>query len=174
MDAQQDLSGRLTASLNLGGAWGKPESRQGRGDVEMHGRQMYRIPLILGLLQITNLALPISSPFKNATARYSLNGNALEFEKIEFRSDHMVMKGEGSLDFATKKVDMTFVTDSAGGFRVPFLEGLWQGAQQELLRINVKGTVQEPKVQAGVFGTFTTTVDQVFRGDPPRGAKGRK
>jgi hypothetical protein len=69
---------------------------------------------------------------------------------------------------------MTFVTDSAGGFRVPFLQDIWKSAQQELLRIHVRGTVQEPKVQAGVLGTFTTTVDHVFRGDPPRGAKGRK
>jgi hypothetical protein len=86
----------------------------------------------------------------------------------------MVMSGDGWLDFGTKKVNMTFVTDSAGGFRVPFLQDLWKGAQNELLRIHVRGTVQEPKVQAGVLGTFTTTVDQVLKGDPPRGAKGRK
>jgi hypothetical protein len=29
----------------------------------------------------------------------------------------------------------------------------------------VKGTLEEPKVSAGTMGTFTTTVDEVFRGN---------
>jgi len=29
----------------------------------------------------------------------------------------------------------------------------------------VKGTLEEPKVSAGAFGTVTTTVDEVLRGN---------
>ena len=86
----------------------------------------------------------------------------------------MLMTGDGHLDFGTRQVRMTFVTDNPGGFQVPFLQDLWRGAQHELLRIHVKGTVQEPKVQAGMFGTVTTTVDEVFKGDPPRRERGDK
>jgi hypothetical protein len=171
----KDMKGELTASLSLEGAWGAGASvRRGRGDVIVAGRGMYRVPVVLGLLQVTNLALPISGPFNEATARYSVIGERINFDSLELRSDNMVMSGDGHLDFGTKTVQLTFVTDNPKGLKVPFLNDLLQGARQELLRIHVQGSIQEPKVTAGVMGTFTTTVDKVLKGDSPRQKPRRK
>jgi hypothetical protein len=164
---KSDVRGELTASLALEGSWGAASVRRGRGDVLVVGRGMYRVPLVLGLLQVTNLALPVSGPFNEATARYSVEGELISFQNIELRSDAMVMSGDGHLDFGTKKVRLSFVTDNPKGLKVPFLNDLLQGARQELLKIHINGTIQAPKVSAGVMGTFTTTVDEVMKGDPP-------
>jgi hypothetical protein len=160
----EKLSGRVTASLAMEGNWGQAAVRRGRGDVSVTGREMYRIPLVLGLTQVTNLALPISSPFSSATARYSVDGQRVNFERIELRSNNLLMTGDGLLDFGTKQVKMLFVTDNPGAFKIPFLHDLWRGAQQELVRIHVRGTVEDPKVQNRPLGTFTTTVDQCSAG----------
>jgi hypothetical protein len=172
----KDMKGELTASLSLEGAWGAGASvRRGRGDVIVAGRGMYRVPVVLGLLQVTNLALPISGPFNEATARYSVIGERVNFESLELRSDNMVMSGDGHLDFGTKQVQLTFKTDNPKGLKVPFLNDLLQGARQEFLgSIRVQGTIQEPKVTAGVMGTFTTTVDKVLKGDAPPRQKKKK
>ena len=69
------------------------------------GRDMYRIPLVLGLLQVTNLALPISSPFNEATAVDNLDGDRVMFEQIKLAAQHAHGR-PGSLDFGTKKVDL--------------------------------------------------------------------
>ena len=164
-DSGENLNGRATASLALEGAWGQVAARRGRGDVLVAGREMYRIPLVLGLMQVTNLSLPITSPFSSATARYSVDGQRVTFERIELRSNNLLMSGDGSLDFGTKQVRMQFVTDNPAAFKVPFLHDILRGAQQELVRIQVRGTVEDPQVQNRPLGTFTTTVDQVFRGD---------
>lgn len=164
----EGLSGLLTASLALEGAWGKQAVRRGRGDVVVNGKEMYRMPLMLGLMQVTNLSLPISSPFSSGTVRYSVDGDKVTFERIELRSNNVVMSGDGTLDFGTKQVRMTFVTDNPAAFKIPFLQDVWRGAQQELLRIHVKGTVQEPTVENRVLSTFTTSVDEVFKGEKPR------
>jgi hypothetical protein len=171
---EKEVKGQLDASLALDGAWGGGfAERRGRGDVKVSGRGMYRVPLVLGLMQVTNLAVPLSGPFKDANARYSVEGHKIVFESIELRSDTMVMSGGGNLDFATKRVDMSFVTDNPRGLKVPFLDDLLQGARQELLKIHVHGTIEEPKVAAGMLGTFTTTIDRVAKGDspPPRPKK---
>jgi hypothetical protein len=172
-ESEADVKGQLTASLALEGAWGGLSERRGRGDVVVSGRGMYRVPLVLGLMQVTNLAVPLSGPFSEATARYGVEGQKIVFENIELRSDTMVMSGDGSLDFGNKQVRLSFVTDNPRGLKVPFLNDLLQGARQELLKIHVRGTIQEPKVSAGVMGTFTTTVDEVMKGDPPPRAKKR-
>ena len=164
----QNIDGKLTASLSLEGSWDDATKRRGRGDVMVVGRKMYRIPLVLGLLQVTNLALPISGPFNEGTARYSLDGQRVTFEHIELRSDTMMMRGDGSLDFGMKSVALTFNTDNPGGLKLPFLHELWQGARSEMLKIHVRGTIQEPKVSATSMGTVWTTVDEVFKGESPK------
>ena len=158
------IHGKLSASFDLQGDWADPATRRGRGDVLVAGRDMYQIPLVLGLLEVTDLSLPTSAPFNRATARYAITGRRVTFEQLQMRGDGLVMSGSGWLDFATKRVRMNFTTDTARGVRVPVLHDLWQGAKQELLQIQVRGTVQDPKVSAGTLHTFTTTVDEVFRG----------
>jgi hypothetical protein len=117
---------------------------------------------------VTNLSLPIGQPFTKASARYTVEGSRVNFEQMDLRADNMSMNGTGYLDFATKQVRLSLTTDNPGGFKIPFISDLWQGARQELLRINVEGTVQEPKVQTSTMGVVTTTIDQVFKGDAPK------
>jgi hypothetical protein len=74
----------------------------------------------------------------------------------------MRMQGEGHLDFDTKKVAMTFTTDNPRALQIPFISDIWRNAQKELFKIEVRGTVQSPKVTARSFNTVTTTVDEVF------------
>jgi len=167
-EKDQDIRGELTASLALEGTWGEVSQRRGRGDVVVAGKQLYRIPLMLGLLQVTNLSLPLGGPFTKGTARYSVEGTRVNFEQMDLRSDSMIVTGTGYLDFGTRKVSMTLTTDNAAGLKIPFINDLWQGARRELFRINVRGTVQAPKVEPTSMGIFTTTIDEVFKGDNAR------
>lgn len=164
-EADPNIRGELTASLALEGKWDDPSARRGRGDVLVAGKQLYRIPLMLGLLQVTNLALPIGQPFTRATARYNVEGMRINFDQLELRADTMMMSGTGYLDFGTKQVRLNLTTDNPAGFKIPFITDLWKGARQELFKITVKGTVQDPRVQPSSMGVLTTTIDQVFKGD---------
>jgi hypothetical protein len=168
-ESDPNIRGELTASLALEGKWDDPSARRGRGDVVVAGKQLYRIPLMLGLLQVTNLSLPIGQPFTRATARYNVEGSRVNFEQMDLRADAMMMSGTGYLDFGTKQVRLNLTTDNPAGFKIPFITDLWRGARQELLRITVEGTVQDPKVQPSTMGVITTTIDQVFKGDAPHG-----
>ncbi len=158
----QGVSGKLTASLNLDGTLGDPTSRRGHGDVRVTGENMYNLPILLGLLQITNLSLPLSSPFAEATTRYAIDGQQVVFDQIILKSKDMTMNGNGQLDFAAKRVSLWFVTDNPTLVSLPVLGPLIYGAKQELLRIHVSGTIQQPKVSATSFNTITTTVDRVL------------
>ncbi len=164
--ADKDIKGRLTASLTLEGTSGQPATRRGRGDVAVSGKDMYHIPLLLSLLQITNLSLPINSPFESATARYSVQGQRVAIEDIALRGNSMTMQGSGSLDFDTRKVSLTFVTNNPNWPTLPVVGPLLQSARNEMLQIHVDGTIQSPRVSATSLDSVTTTVDQVFTGAP--------
>ena len=125
---------------------------------------MYHIPVLLSLLQITNLSLPINSPFDSASAGYSVQGQRVAMENITLRGDSMLMQGNGTLDFDTRKVSLTFVTNNPNWPKLPLVGPLIQGARDEMLQIHVDGTLQDPRVTASSFDSVTTTVDQVLTG----------
>lgn len=158
------IQGQLSASLALEGKWEDPSARRGRGDVLVSGKEMYQMPMILGLLQVTNLSLPINSPFNEGAARFVVDASTVYFESLQFKSDLMLMDGDGHIDFGTGQVHMTFRTDNPKALQVPFISDLWRGAQQELFKIQVRGTVTKPKVSGEMMGTFTTTIDEVLKG----------
>ncbi len=160
----QRIQGQVSASLALQGDWTDPKTRRGRGDVMVSGKEIYQIPLLLGLMEVTNLSLPTSSPFSEGTARYLVEGQRVTFEQIQMRSVSMVMSGNGWLDFDTKKVRMNFTTENPQIPKLPIINDLVAGAREELLQIQVRGTVQNPKVSTSSLHTFTTTVDEVLTG----------
>ena len=163
--AQQGLKGRVTASLQLGGNWDDPNSRRGHGDVNVAGEHMYEIPVMLGLMQITNLALPVSSPFNDISTRYTLEGQKVIFDQIKLKSKDMQMTGNGEMNFAEQRVSLWLSTTNPNLVGIPILGPLLTGANQELLRIHVKGKIDQPKVDATSFNTVATTVDEVFNGN---------
>jgi hypothetical protein len=165
LTGEKDIAGEMNASLALEGEFGNANNRRGRGDVSVNGKTLYKMPLVLGLLQVTNLSLPLSSPFNEGSARYNVTGQKVMFESIEVRAKDLLISGSGQLDFGTKKVNLTFTTDNPNWPKVPILGDIVQTAKQELLQIHVKGTLQEPKVSASAMSTFTTTVDEVLKGD---------
>lgn len=153
---------RLTASIALEGRGGDPASRRGRGDVVVQGRQLYQLPLLLGLFNVTNLSLPISSPFDRGSASYGVSGNRLTIEQLELRAADLRLSGNGSIDFQSRAVSLDFTTDAAWA-KLPIIGDFIQGARNELLQLRVRGTLQEPRVGAGTFGTLTTTIDEVMQ-----------
>jgi hypothetical protein len=104
----------------------------------------------------------LSSPFEEATTRYAIDGQQVVFDQIVLKSKSMTMTGDGQLDFAAKRVSLWFVTDNATLVNLPLVGALIRGAKQELLRIHVSGTIDQPVVSASSFNTITTTVDQVL------------
>lgn len=163
-EIEKPIEGRVAASLALEGAWADPKSRRGRGDVRVQGREMYKVPVLFGLMQMANLSLPVTSAFQDATVRYAVDGEKVTFDQIELRSPTLLMRGSGSLDFASREVRMNFTTDNPALGAVPILGDFFRGASRELMQLRVRGTLEEPKVGASAFNTMTTTIDEVLKG----------
>jgi len=163
-EKEERLRGALDASIALEGDWSDPSARRGRGDIHVQGNDLYKIPVVLGLLQITNLSLPIKSPFSDATTHYIVEGPKVTFEQIELRAANMLMSGNGSLNFDTRRMSFSFTTDNPNWPKIPVIGDFIQGAKRELFQIHVKGTIDEPQIKARSMNTFQTTIDEVFKG----------
>lgn len=161
-DAEHDIHGQLSASLNIEGDWSDPNTRIGRGDVLVTGQQLYKIPILLGISQITNLSLPLNEPFTEGTARYAVQGQNVVFDSIALKASNMEMTGTGQMDFASKKFDLLFTTNNPKWPKIPLINDFVVAAERQFLQIRVSGTISEPKVSAGILSAVPTTIERVM------------
>lgn len=161
--ADTPVSGRMSASLTLQGDTNDPRSRRGRGDISVTGENMARVPVLLGLVQIANLSLPGGTSFNNATARYNMDGPKIRFEQLVLRSPGMQIDGSGMIDMESRQVRLTLWTAPVNGPRLPLFSDFVDRTRRELLQITIRGTIDNPKIGANSFDSFTTTVEEVFK-----------
>lgn len=162
-ESEVKIRGSVTGSMAMEGNWGDSLNRRGRGDIQVQGKDLYQIPVVLGLIQITNLSLPIKTPFTEASTQYFIDGQKVTFSQIELRAPSMVMQGSGTLDFGTHKLALVLTTDNPDWPKIPIIGALIDGAKRELFQIHVRGTIQEPLMKARSMNTFQTTIDEVFK-----------
>ncbi|HQY88236.1 MAG TPA: hypothetical protein PK402_06230 [Tepidisphaeraceae bacterium] len=154
------VEGRLSASLTVGGTIGGAPAR-GRGDLSVTGKNMLQVPMLIGLTQMVSLSLPFTSGFDQAQASYVFDGGVVNFENVMLQSREMTIRGTGQMDFETRKLDMRFYTDSNTG-KLPVIGSVLEAARRELFQINVRGTLSEPTVKAGLLPTIGTSIDEVL------------
>ncbi|HEX2971542.1 MAG TPA: hypothetical protein VHP11_04380 [Tepidisphaeraceae bacterium] len=160
-NSQQNIKGRLDGYLDVRGSWADPNSRHGSGVAQIQGKELYQIPAMFGLLQVANLSLPGSKPFNDATAEYTIRGQQVVFEKIVLRSPSMLMLGNATLDFATRRVHMSFMPDNPGIPNIPVFGDILDAAKREVFPIEAYGTIEELRIQARPMNTFRTVLEVI-------------
>ena len=152
---------RASASVSIEGIFDNPASRRGRGDILIQGQNMYQAPIVLGLFRMVNFALPVRDGVNEVVMSYILSGDKVTVDNIEMKSPGLRIYGSGVMDFATRKLDFTLNTENPDALSIPLIGTLVRRAQKELLEIRIRGTLQEPQVQASSLPTFQATLSEV-------------
>ncbi len=162
-----ERDGRVNASLTIAGTIGDAaRSIRGRGDLLVEGPDMVEVPMLLGLTQVVSLNLPFTGGFTQAQASYTLDGQTIRFDQVQLTSPQMIIRGGGTLDFASRQIDLRFHTDSRGT-KLPILGEFLDAARREMFQITLRGSLAEPVVGTGLLPTVRTSIDQVL-GEEPR------
>lgn len=162
-----ERDGRVNASLTIAGTIGDAaRTTRGRGDLLVEGRDMVEVPMLLGLTQVVSLNLPFTGGFTQAQASYALDGQTIRFDQVQLTSPQMIIRGGGSLDFASRQIDLRFHTDTRG-VKLPIVGEFLDAARREMFQITLRGSLTEPVVGTGLLPTVRTSIDEVL-GEEPR------
>ncbi len=134
--------GLASAHLALAGIIGDPESKRGRGEIQVLDGQLYEVPLNMWALQLSSLTLPIATSFEDADLLFHLKGSRVIFEKMQLESPLMSMNGTGQIELPSGKLDLRFKT--ASKLRAPLLSDLWEHLRDGFFSIHVTGTLDKP------------------------------
>ncbi|MGC4031442.1 MAG: hypothetical protein QM754_06860 [Tepidisphaeraceae bacterium] len=160
-EKENPIDGTLNASLAMEGRWDDSKTRRGRGDVLVQGREMAKVPLVFGLLQVANLTVPNNEPIRQAGMRYTVEGPIIRMDQIDLRGTKAMMAGDGVLNFDKQTIEFDLALADSAADAIPLFGDLIKSTRQDLLKLKIKGSLAGGKQGGQAFNIFNSTVDEV-------------
>ncbi len=148
-DAAAGTPGTGIAHISLSGTIGEPESKRGRGSIQVRNGELYDVPLAMWVLQLSSLAAPVATSFRDADIEFYIQGSQFVFERLELWSPTMTLNGSGRITYPSGQIDMRFRSSSR--MRAPLLSDVWEWFRDTIFSVHVTGTLDEPVTQLVPF-----------------------
>lgn len=156
------IRGALSASIALDGSWADRKKLRGRGDLIVRGANLTGVPLAVGLLKVSHLALPVNDPFNTAQISYYIRGDKFVFENISLASPTMQLAGRGVMTYPAAQLDLALTSSNPKGLKLgPFTE-LVDGFRDQLMTIHITGSLDDPHTSVDQFSGLTRAWQDVF------------
>lgn len=157
-------TGLLDGHVFLSGTMGNARTRRGRGRFEIRDGEMYRLPVVLALVQVLNLAIPDAHAFDHVKADFFVVGDRVQFSEMSLRSNALALIGTGTLMIPDRGVDLDLVNVSPHSWaRMPILAEFVEGASRELMELHVTGPLSRPTVRARPLRALSEEFKRLFR-----------
>lgn len=156
--------GQLDASLSISGISGDLDSRIGRGAIRIANGDVLKLPLVLPLMQVSNLLLPSSDRLDYLQSTFHIAGPTAVFEEVALLSRSIALVGRGTIDWPDLRLDMRF--NSKSTTRIPIWSDLFEALRDELVSTTISGTVASPVVRSEPLTTTRRMLDDLFGSDP--------
>lgn len=163
-DTPVEVRGQTSASLYLSGIAGAPDTRRGGGRVEIQDGYICKLPLLLALFNVVNMAIPSDDTIDQAESDFFIMGKTLTIRSLFLQGGGATFEGSGTISIPDEAVDLSLVNArSQKGFRVPLISNLIQGASRELMEINVTGPLSHPVARARPLPNLSDEMHRIFQ-----------
>jgi hypothetical protein len=161
----RDVMGQGSGSLVLSGSSAGTHSLEGQGIVRIHNARLYEVPLFLQLLKTLQVKTPDKTAFDEGSIDFGIRGSDIECHRIELNGDAISLIGNGRANLS-RDLDLNFYTVlGRNQVYLPVVSDLLHAGSQQLLWINVKGSVDKPVLTRETFRALNEAVRLLL--EPP-------
>lgn len=143
--------GLLDAELSLTGVVGDHASQTGRGELAISGGEVLSFPLLLTIIQVTNLQVPSREALDLALASFHISRGEVEFEQLSVFSRSIELVGYGTMSWPDADLDLRVISRAARP--LPFVSSLLEVIRNELVTIRVSGPLADARVSLDQFSS---------------------
>lgn len=152
--------GQADLWICVNGRTGDPASRLGRGALRVANGDVFRLPVVFPLVQMSNFMLPSDDRFDYLQAEFHLRGQTAIFENIALLSDSVSLMGDGTATLPEMSLDMRF--NSRSNRRVPLLSDMYEALRDEIVTTRIRGTVANPEIRSQTLTTTREILDSLL------------
>lgn len=157
-----DSRGVVDAQFTLYGVVGGP--RRGMGHAQVSEGRVLRLPLLVPLIEVSNLQLPRGEKLEVAAAQFYLRDDLVTFESLSVLSKSIELIGYGTMNLPDFSLDLRINSRSIR--RVPLLSSMLENVRDELLTTRVAGTLRDPDISSEQFVGTRRALSSLFGQEP--------
>jgi hypothetical protein len=159
-----EAQGSIVANLYLSGEFGDLTSMRGGGRFEILDGDLYRLPIILAILNVLELKARPTESFNEATADFYIVGRKVTLRDIIVRGGVLALIGSGALTLPDLAVDLRLINvPDQWWAKLPGVSQIMQGAVRELVQVRVTGPVSQPNVRTEPVPRITEELRSLFQ-----------
>ncbi len=149
--------GVLCGSFNLQGITAAADSRTGRLNIGIRDMQLARRSLLGKILATMQLNNPTDYMFSDMSVDAFVKGSDLVLQDVYMSGESFVLLGRGSIDLKNNALDLEFSSyGSVMTSRPSFLETLARGLGSAVIKVEVYGSVDQPRIVTTPLPVLTT------------------
>lgn len=148
-------AGLLRGRVAIEGWFGDPAPspfRVGRGRIRIENGALAKDPILMRLLQMSQLTLPLNDAIADADIRFHIEDDRLEFERFALACDTLRLDGAGTLDLASMELETNFTAHGT----LPGVSDLLSPLAGLLYSIDMKGPLADPDISLRPLPVFST------------------
>jgi hypothetical protein len=154
------VRGRVDGRVYIRGKGDAVASRQGGGEVRIHGGSFLQTPLLASLARAGRTEeAPINDAVDRAEVRFLLEGEEVRIVRIDIQSRDLRLVGEGTWSLRDDALHLTLVGAHPENWpRVAVLSELLEAAGQKLVQYRVTGTLGAPQATTEPLHELSATL----------------
>ncbi|MEM6330802.1 MAG: AsmA-like C-terminal region-containing protein, partial [Planctomycetota bacterium] len=168
LNTEAPLTGVAGGRMLLSGKGSSVFGIEGSGTMQVRDADLYQLPVMVALLKVLSNRTPDTRAFDGVNAEFTVQGKHLQFSRLDLVGDAVSLngRGEASLD---KNVNLTFHTIvGRTSDRFSMLRSLVGQASEQILRVRVLGTIDNPDIRRDALPVVGSVLEQLRADLQPR------
>jgi hypothetical protein len=158
-----DVKGRSFAALQISGNALGSHSFRGSGKVQLRQAEIFQLPVMLAVIKSMRVGTKNQTAFDESNVDFRLVGEELEFTRIEMLGTPVSLLGNGKANL-DREIDLNFYSIMGKNrFQIPVLSDLYKASSQQVLWINVNGSIDDPQTHRNVLPQLNDSLKQLFQ-----------
>jgi hypothetical protein len=154
-DPQRQTQGLVSGTIGLEGDFKNLAEPRGRLTAEVADMKMGQQSLPGKILTAVQLRRPEEFVFSRMKVDAAVQGSQLILEDVLMVGDPLVFRGKGRLDMANRRITMELMASNRlAGKEDTLLDQLLRGLGGALWRVEIRGDLKEPDIQAVFLSVF--------------------
>ncbi len=164
----QRLQGNAGAWLVLSGRGPGVYGMQGSGQVWLSKADIYELPFMVQLLSILSIRLPDNTGFTKSDVKFTIAGEHIYLDRIEFAGDAISLVGEGEMNLDSDIQATLSAIVGRSDWQLPIFKNAMGEASKQLMQIHVDGNLANPNIHREAFPAINQVLGQLQAGMQPR------
>lgn len=160
-----EITGRSFAALRLAGDYLGTHSYRGDGVVQLRQAKIYELPAMLSLLKLLRVGESDRAAFDSSNVDFTIDGDDISLNRIEMIGEPISLLGNGAINL-DREIDLNFYSVMGRNrVNIPVLSDMYRASSQQVLWINIDGTLDKPEMHRHVLPQINDSLKQLFQ--PP-------